>query len=418
MAFFTDPSIFGLDISDHSIECLLLTKGVGKIYLKSYSRVELAPGIVENGVILDKKKLSQLIVEALSKARPKKITSKKVIFSLPESRTFIHIFKSSEIPKGTKLKEEMVFEAAKIIPLELKEIYNDFTRYENGDILFAASPKKIVNDYLEVMKNAGLKTVALDIESLSIGRAMLTSGGLKESFMVADIGARFTNLSIFDKYGLLRVSSTIKIAGNKFSRALARELNLYIEKAEKLKQTYGLDAEKGDKKVVAVLEREVSPIIEKIRELLAYYHKEVKKILLVGGSAQMPKIASYFSKKLNINTELGKSKIASQFKKESVLYENVIGLALRGLEEKPAEAGINLLPPIFKKKPLLQLFLQRRIKLWIAITFLIIEALLFLAGVKTIFNELDRIMKGIKINIEQIDIMEQKLQDGRIKVID
>lgn len=176
MKIFAEQSIFGLDVSDHSIECLLLFNKGREIRVKSYSKVELTPGIVENGIILNKGVLAEKIAEAWVKAKPKRIASKKVIISLPESRSFIHIFKSSEILKGANIKEGIIFEASKIIPIDLQETYNDFIVYKNGDIFFAAVSKKVINGYLEVIKEAKLELVAVDMESLSIGRVLFEIG--------------------------------------------------------------------------------------------------------------------------------------------------------------------------------------------------------------------------------------------------
>ncbi|MEK7580083.1 MAG: pilus assembly protein PilM [Patescibacteria group bacterium] len=432
MKIFAEQSIFGLDVSDHSIECLLLFNKGREIRVKSYSKVELTPGIVENGIILNKGVLAEKIAEAWVKAKPKRIASKKVIISLPESRSFIHIFKSSEILKGANIKEGIIFEASKIIPIDLQETYNDFIVYKNGDIFFAAVSKKVINGYLEVIKEAKLELVAVDMESLSIGRVLFEIGDFppkadqpraeKESFMVADIGGRTTNLSIFNQSGELQTSTTINVAGNKFTQAIAEEAGVDFEKAEKLKITYGLD-DKGDQRVFEVLKKEILPIIEKIKELIEYCQGgvsvqngsalSVEKILLVGGSARMPKIASYFSKNLNVKVELGKSKISEQIK-EFAPCENVIGLALRGLQDMPDRAGINLLPLIGKKKSFLRVFFERKIKLWITAVLLIVEALFFLIGFKFIFDQFDNLVEGIKIN-KYNNIMEQQLHERSFK---
>ncbi len=407
MGLFTGQSIFGLDISDYSVECLLLAKKIGKLGVKSYSRLTSAANIVENGVILDKKFLAEKIVETRIKARPRRIASKKVILSLPESKTFIHLFKSTEIPGGPEIKKGIISEASRIIPLDLQETYNDFVVYKNGDVLFAAVSKKIVDDYIEVMKEAKLELVAIDLESLSIGRALFFEGGdLKENVMVVDIGSRTTDISIFNKLGELQISATINIAGNKFTQAIAEELGSDFEGAEKLKTTHGLD-ENGDKRVFEVLKKQFSPIIEKIKDLTEYYQEKIpvqngstsniEKILLVGGSAKMPEIASHFSKNLNIRTELGRSKVAEQIK-EFAPCESIVGLALRSLQDNPVRAGINLLPSICQKKSFFRALLERKIKLWVALTLLIVEALFLVIGFMVIIDRFDNLIQGIKIS--------------------
>ena len=84
---------FGLDISDFSIEVLQLQKRFGKLYLGSYNRTELEEGIIEEGKILKAEKLQEKIKEVLRDAVPKRIDTSQLILSLPESKTFLYIFR-------------------------------------------------------------------------------------------------------------------------------------------------------------------------------------------------------------------------------------------------------------------------------------------------------------------------------------
>ncbi len=169
--------------------------------------------------------------------------------------------------------------------------------------------------------------------------------------MIIDIGARTTNISIFDKEGVLRESITVPIAGNQFTKAIARKLKIPLEKAEKLKRNYGLDEKKEKGKVTTILEKELQPIIKRIKKSIEYYGQEIEEIFLVGGSARLPKIVKFLSLSLGLKVNIGISPLASQLGRKSVLFNTVIGLALRGLEKNPEKAGINLLPKAVRPKP-------------------------------------------------------------------
>lgn len=317
-------SSFGLDISDHSIEVLELSS---KNKVKAFARILLEQGIVKDGKILNKEKLAEKIKEVVAKA---KIKSKKVVLALPESKTFIHFFEKPE-----DIKEQ----AAKLIPWNLEEIYFDIQ-----DTLYVAVPKSIVDGYLEVLNKLGLEPIAFEIESLALGRALRA-----KNCLVVDIGARTTNLSIFDKNKKLKISANVAMAGNHFTKSIADKLKISLREAEKLKASYGLNETKKEGEVMLVLQKELQPIIEKIKKIINFYGKDINQVLLVGGSAQIPKIDSYFSSNLNLKVSIGKSSIAKQLKQKSILFNMVIGLALRALKRKPETAGINLLPA--KKKP-------------------------------------------------------------------
>ena len=337
---------FGLDISDFSIELLELSS---KIKVKTFSRIILEPGIVENGLILDKRKLTKKLKELVAKT---KIKTSQVVLSLPESKVFIHVFRVPKGLKKTNLKDAIAFEAPKVIPLNQEEIYWDCqtisspAKSAQQSVLYIAVFKNIIDTYIEVLTLAELKPVVFEIESLALARALLSELKPVNSLMIVDLGARTTNISIFGKNKQLRWSSTVPVAGNHFTQAIEEKLKKSTEQAEKLKRDKGL----SEKSIVKlILEKELKPIINEIKNILDYYNEPVDEIILSGGSAQIPEIVSYFSTKLEKKVSLGKSVITKHLKGASILYNTVIGLALKS-RQRAKKGEINLLPQKIKTK--------------------------------------------------------------------
>jgi len=354
---FYKAKAFGLDISDYSIEIISLSGSLEKPKLLALGRAILEPGIVGNGKVLQKEKLEAVLEELIKKPKFCKIKTKKFIFALPESKTFIHFFKFPEALEKEKAKKEIEFQAIHNFPFPLKELYFDF-EVKNKEVLLVAVQKDIVDDYLEIFKNLKLQPIALEIESLSLARS--STENKEETILIADIGARTTNFSIFDK-NRLKLSISIDIAGNKFTQSLSEKLNVSFQEAENLKKEIGLDPEKREGKVFLILQKEIQEIISEIKKIEDYFQKKeqkaIEKIILAGGSAILPRLAVYLAENLEksilIGDPWGKINIDILRKKEyfekaleisPILYSTVIGSALRGLVKNPAEAGINLLP--------------------------------------------------------------------------
>jgi len=350
MAILSKKLTFGLDISDFSIEALQL-RGKGK--LKAFGRVTLKEGIVKDGFILNNEKLAEKIEEVISKA---KIKGDRVVLSLPESKIFTHLFKLPSDLKGERLKMAIISEAEKTIPLDIARVYWDYQvvsskSKESQLVLFMGTLKEVVDDYLEVLEKVGLEAVAFEAESMALRRALLKDSRFKKGVMIIDIGARVTNISFFNKNSVLMESTIVPIAGNHFTEVIAKKLKISTSKAEKLKKKCGLNEKKEKGKPAKILEKELQPVIKKTRELTKHYGQAVGRVFLVGGSARLPKLAKYFSLNLGLKVDIGISPVAGQLKRKSILYNTVIGLALRGLERKPAKAGMNLLPKVVRPKP-------------------------------------------------------------------
>lgn len=356
--------IFGLDISDHSIEALMLSKPVfGKARVDSYARTVLRGQVVKDGKIKNEKKLQENLVKLLESANPKPITSPYCIISLPESQVFTAIFKFPAGLKEKEIKNTIPFKAEEIIPFKSSEIYFDFktiaTVGETQEVFYVAVPIKVVESYVAALEGVGLKPVAFDLESNSLARALLARKRAKNAQLLVDIGSRTTNLNIFDKNGI-RQSLVIKIAGDRFTKSVAKKLNITLKQAQELKAKNGFDAKKQQGKVLLVLQNEFKRIVEETKSLIEFYqgeaHRQVEEAVMVGGSALLPKVDQYLADNLGIKVTLGDplQEVADpqgllKPKTKALLFSNVIGLALRGISKNPATGDVNLLPVTMKR---------------------------------------------------------------------
>ena len=215
---------FALDISDFSIEVLQFRREANKIIMSAHARTELEPGIVENGKIVDKKRFKEKIKGFFPDENLKRMKNKKVILSLPESRTFLHIFELPIDIPGEELPKAIESLALKTIPLESGKTYSDFQIISKKDsfleVFYAVTTRDIVDEYLEVLREVGLEPLVLDIESASLSRTFKGEKVADGGMLIIDIGAKTTVLTLFDK-DAIRLSSIVPTAGNHFTEDIA-----------------------------------------------------------------------------------------------------------------------------------------------------------------------------------------------------
>ncbi|MFA4998427.1 MAG: pilus assembly protein PilM [Candidatus Paceibacterota bacterium] len=348
--------IIGIDISDHSIEILYLSK---QRSILAYSRTTIEEGIVREGEIINQKDLTQALRLTSQRAGfqpfdPRKGALIKAIVSLPESKTYVQVFTfDSKINLLEKIKEKIV----NTIPFPIDDLYWSYVESldENSGkvkVLCAAVLKDIVNGQIHFLKASGISPIAFDIEAASIGRALIPEQESKGGTIILDIGAYTTNLNIFDKNGFISLSATIRYAGLDFAAKIADRLGVSKEKAETMMGEKGF--KKEDNTLLPILEEEAEKILEEVRQSIDYYQgksgEKIEKIILAGGSSLLPGITDFFQKHfVGIGIEIGnpllKIKRKGGMKEErAILYSNVIGLALRSISKNPVKDGINLLP--------------------------------------------------------------------------
>lgn len=326
----------GLNIADHTIEVVEITKSGGRPKVVSLARTVLIPGIVEEGRVHDSKKLSKIIKSLLEKAQPKSIEAKKIFFTLPESRVYTHVFSIEPYHKKDNIEDLVQREAKTHVPItedELLYSYKVVDIHKNkGMVLLVAASHTIVAEWQQFFKDMKIELEEFDIETLANYRDLFQAKPKKPVCLV-DIGAATTNVAVFDHRGL-RYVHTSNIAGNRLTTIVAKELGITKEDAEKRKIKFGLVTRNNE--MYSVLARGVNIIFKEVMTVLAYYHEnskqKVSRVTLLGGSSQLKGLVDYLHTNLNLPAEIG----VSQLTRNSIPLEYItaIGAALRGLDRK------------------------------------------------------------------------------------
>ncbi len=350
------PAI-ALHLSDHAIAILRLDAHKRVV---SFGRKELPSGVLEGGHVVDSAKLKSTIRELCGTLLPTPVSLDEevpVVLSIPESRSFTHIFSvPTGVPKD-KLPEMVIAKASRIIPMDLSLLYTDWHIVEENvggtdRVLFAAAPREIVDAYIAVCESCDLLPLAIDMETISLARALLPEE--KATSLIVDIGERTTNLGFFDEQNKLGLSVTIPIAGKDFTRALTDTMHVDWETAEKLKKEQGLDRRIPDNRVMVIVQERLQAILREVHRSMTYfestYRKPIKRVVFAGGSSLMPDVVTYFAMNMRGDVTLGdplrtlapgSGELFSGI--PPVLSAPLIGLALRALAPDPAGSGINLL---------------------------------------------------------------------------
>src|SRR3989339_838283 len=277
----------GLDISDHTIEVAELKKSGNNIRLSNLGRVQLDKGVVVNGRIRNKTKLSETLKNVLKSTQPNAVKSVDFVFGLSESCVFTHIFKIKNT-KEEMFEQEILKEIKNTIPIEAKRLLYDYRIFQpynynvfntsnaekkKGDedifVRLVAVEKNIIFEWNDFFKENGLNIEIFDIESLATFRGMFDDFP-ENPVCIVDIGANKTKISIFTLFGL-EYSFLLSIAGNDFTDIVSKYFKIDFEKAEKIKQEKGFVYEKKDKKLENEIKEKFKEIINQLKLNLDYF---------------------------------------------------------------------------------------------------------------------------------------------------
>jgi type IV pilus assembly protein PilM len=356
MTFFTkkiidfDPKIFGLDLSDLSVKVFQIETEGRKDIIRGYGSINIATGNIEDGRVMNKDNVVKAIKDVLQLPTAKKIRSKKVFCSLPESKAFVRII---NIPKMTKEEaaEAVKWEMEANMPMALSEVYYDWQfidSIEEGTdtqaVLTAAVSRKVVDDWMDVLMAAGLEVYGLEVESVATIRSLVEDEAVKkETSLIIDLGAKRTSFIIAE--GVVPYfTSSIPFSSEGMNDAICKYLKLTLEEAEEAKISNGIENSSKKNPIFKAVEPLLENLVTEIAKTIDFYGEmskdinEIERIILCGGGSNIKGVADFLTKRINKEVVMGNPWINLRLNNElpvlkgeiSIRYITAIGLALRG----------------------------------------------------------------------------------------
>jgi len=352
--------VIGVDITNETITIAQVKKTKNGIELEKFATAMTPQNTIRDGEIIDTVAISQVIQDLITSTE---ITAKKAIATVSGR---VAIIRTIQFPSmsASELKEVILHEAERYIPFPIDDVTIDFqilmeTEDEGIDkqeILLVAAQKHFINSYIETFSIAGLKLIAVDVDSFAVARALTAEGktmGAGEAVILLVIRSETTDITVF-RNGIPRFSRSIPIGSTTFIETIASNLNISLEEAMSV----------FDKVVIPIAGQSISedPTIEMasneikltLRELtgeiqrsLEYYqsqetHEVVQQIILSGRGTKMKNLDKHLSMALGLDVEIGNPLNYIHFDTERFdpndLIENIpilataIGLAKRGIQ--------------------------------------------------------------------------------------
>jgi type IV pilus assembly protein PilM len=345
----SSKNFLGIDIGVSSIKIIELARWGGRVELKNYGYLGISTFNEEpfrqgseDTFLLSTSQIIKVIKSILITSD---IKTREAVFTIPDFSTF---FTSFELPpmNQEELQEAVNFEARQHIPVPISEVVLDWfliggkpgKKEKNLRVLLVAVPNDLINKYQEIAKQSGLELRYLEAEAFSLARALVKNE--KEIICVLDIGAQSTTINIIDE-GVLKLSHSFDVSGNDFTSALIKSMSITPEKANFLKNKYGLESLET-KEVLSPLVNIIIMEIENIfKDFSLSEGQEVKKIILSGGSAFLPGLAGYLSSYFKKETLVANPflnifyppVLEKKMEKMGPSFTIAVGAALRGIKQ-------------------------------------------------------------------------------------
>lgn len=339
----------GVDISDTSLKYIQFERQHVRdqnLTLTHWGDIEIPTGVVERGNAHDVAKLTAVLKEMKERCE-----ARYVSISLPEERAYLfETTIASNIPEK-EIRGLLEFRLEENVPLSPRDAYFDYAVVGEDAanhmtrVAVAVYAQSTINSYYEACKRADLTPLSFEIEAQAIARASVPRA-LNDTYMIVDFGKTRMGIGIVH-HGMLMYTSTIEIAGSQMSQDMRAVLgDLAESELTNIKNTKGLIQTKDNEAVANILLKVAASISDELGIRIHYWHsrgidreaREIKKVILCGGSANLFGLPEFLAEKLGIHTERAhvwvnafslEKEIPPITRKYSYGYATAIGLALK-----------------------------------------------------------------------------------------
>jgi type IV pilus assembly protein PilM len=312
---FGSKGLVGLDIGSSSVKLVeLAQKGRGGFELTHMGTASVPNEAIVQGAFLN----SGAIVDAIREAVEKSKTRTKNVAAAVSGHSVI--VKKVSLPQMTRaeLEEQIRWEAEQYIPFDVNEVNLDFQILEERgegqmDVLLVAAKKDLIDDYVQVISEAGLTPVAIDVAAFAVENAFEVNyeGSASETVALVNIGAQTVNINVIAN-GSPSFTRDITTAGNQYTEEIQKALSISFEEAERVKL-----GGRGSQMSQDVVPREVEEamrtvsetVIGEISRSLDFYaattaEGRIGRVLISGGSARVAGLRNAFQERTGHRIEI------------------------------------------------------------------------------------------------------------------
>ncbi len=313
-SFGKTKSIIGLDIGSTSVkavECAVKSKG---IELVRVGVAKLPPEAIVQGAFLNSAAVVSAIQEAIAIAG---IKSKQVATAVSGHSVIV---KKISLPAMSReeLDESIRWEAEQYIPFDINEVNLDFQIVEGSevdgqmDVLLVAAKKDLIDDYVQVITDAGLQPVVIDVAAFAVENAFHANYESSPEDVVAlvNIGSQVVNINIVSR-GAPAFTRDISTGGNAYTEEIQKALSISWEEAERMK-VGGSRHEESQEVVPQEVEDSIRQVTEtvlgEISRSLDFFaataaESRIGRVFLSGGGSLVSGLESAFQGKTNLPVE-------------------------------------------------------------------------------------------------------------------
>jgi len=266
------------------------------------------------GETLDEERLLPVLAEFVEQNG---LSRREVITAVAGSQVITRHVRLAPVP-SRQLEAAVREEAARQIPKSLDELVlrhvllgtEDGPAGRRWHVLLVAAPAALVQQYYEVLMQAGLVVTAVDLQLLALWRTFqgVVPAGYEGAYAVVDVGATTTHLAVIDGREL-KFSRTLGMGAQAAYSAVAGHYGLEPGAAREMVVREGNFSLESDSQLCFLLREALAEFTGELRRSLDFYHSQeqvrpVERVVLSGGASRLEGFDAFLGEALGVLVEV------------------------------------------------------------------------------------------------------------------
>lgn len=324
-----DINYFGLDIGSTALRLVQLKKTADNPALVTYGSVVLPPDLVNSDSNINQDTLAAAIKKLVKDLG---VSTNNVVVGLPAASLFSSVITTPKLV-GAELAKGIRLQADQYIPMSLDQAKLDWAVVGAGktdteqEVLLVAASNVVAEKYSSIIEKAGLELVVLEANATAETRSLVRENNL--AVMVLDMGDLSSDLVIV-KNGNPFLIRSIAVGGRTLIKAVAQNLNLDETQAQQFTYRFGLTSTKLEGEVLKALKPSMDNLVaevDKSRKFFLSRYPDVKleKVVITGGTTQLPELPTYLANATGLPVELGNAWVGVSY--PATLQDKLLGVS-------------------------------------------------------------------------------------------
>jgi len=301
-------STIGLDIGSSSIKVVEIAHDRFGGRLVNYGISEPLSEAIVDGEIMDRQMVHEAITNLLES---RQIRNKNVVTAVSGRAVIVKKILMARLNEDDA-KEAIQWEAEQHVPYDINDVSLDFqiinpdVDQKKMQVLLVAAKKEMIQNHAEILREAGLSPVIIDVDSFAIQNAVEAAYDLApgETVALLNIGAEITNLNII-RDQVPHFTKDLSMGANSFVEGIQRRHN--VSQAEALNALRGRPQNGID--VAAIVQATCEDVSVQIDRAVAFLKSagdadRIDRILVSGGSARVPGLVEFLRTRHQVPVEV------------------------------------------------------------------------------------------------------------------